>query len=204
MKAVAVLAVMVVSLLPLIQADLSESESPAMLLIDYGNGDYEWHEITGSGTYFDVLSSSSGGASVSGSALTINGYSRTESSGHSTVVADWCIFGWNGSYWEYAGSDAAAIYPGGDVAFGLFPEGIIPVETPYEPHSWTEYGGSSRHGGYRIRMGPTAPPCPRNGIGPMAPGSWTPRYWRPADTSITPREETQGPPTIRRIPGSTA
>ena len=130
------------------------------LLVDYGNGEYEWFPIDESGTYLEILTSCKNNVSYSGGLLTIDGMGPIIVEGNETVNVDWKIYSWNGNKWVYEGTDFSSVC-NGSVAFGLFPyEEMVPAATPKEPTVWTQMGGSSNAGSVSSSYGPGKPALP--------------------------------------------
>jgi len=150
-----VIVVAVMALVPCSSADASQGGDT--LLIDYGNGNYEWFSVSATGSYLDVLRSCKDNVSYDGS-LTIGGMGRITISG--AVTVDWKIYSWNGGRWEYKGNDLSAKYSGTS-ALGLFADpSILPSATPDNPSVWTQFGGSSRADNTSSSHGPSSPALP--------------------------------------------
>ena len=127
------------------------------ILIDYGNGHYEWFSVDVSGTYLDVLRECKDDVSYDGSSLYIDGMGRITIS---PVTVDWKIYSWDGSGWKYTTADPS-LKCGGTSAFGLFSsDSMVPSATPDNPAVWTQLGGSS--GAYSVSSsnGPSNPALP--------------------------------------------
>lgn len=130
------------------------------LLVDYGNGEYEWFPVGASGSYMDVLTSCKDDVSYAGGSLTIGGMGPLTVYGDEAVTVDWKIYSWNGSAWEYAGTDFSVAFSG-PAAFGLFPYAdMVPAATPDEPTVWTQMGGSSGADNVSSSYGPEKPALP--------------------------------------------
>ncbi|MDR3075373.1 MAG: PQQ-binding-like beta-propeller repeat protein [Candidatus Methanoplasma sp.] len=157
--AAAVLAVFIVILVTVPCSVSDASPEGDALLIDYGNGDFEWFRTDTAGSYLDVLMSCRDDVVYDGS-LTIGGIGRITISGNLSVSADWKIYSWNGSGWEYRGSDINSRFEGTS-ALGLFPDpAMLPSATPDDPAVWTQSGGSSGSGNTSPSRGPSAPALP--------------------------------------------
>ncbi|MCL2296099.1 MAG: PQQ-binding-like beta-propeller repeat protein [Methanomassiliicoccaceae archaeon] len=149
-----VIVVAVMALIPCSPADAAQGGDT--LLIDYGNGNYEWFAVESTGSYLDVLRSCKDDVSYDGS-LTIGGMGRIAVSG---AAADWKIYSWNGNKWEYKGSDPMQRYSGTS-AFGLFSDpNMVPSATPDDPAVWTQLGGSSASYSVSPSYGPSKPALP--------------------------------------------
>ncbi|MCL2148080.1 MAG: PQQ-binding-like beta-propeller repeat protein [Methanomassiliicoccaceae archaeon] len=155
-KALPLIAIALVALtvVPIPSADAAQD---GRILIDYGNGCYEWLSADVSGTYIDALKGCKEGVSYDGSSLRIDGMGRTSIS---SVTVDWRIYTWDGGGWRYSTSDPNSKCAGTS-AFGLFPnESMTPSATPDDPAVWTQLGGSS--GSYSVSpsYGPSGPALP--------------------------------------------
>ena len=158
-KAIPLIAAALIALL-IIPSPVSAAAEEGKVLIDYGNGYFEWFSADVSGSYLDVLAECRDDVSYDGSVLKINGMGRTTVSGTSPVTADWKMYSWDGSGWKYETSDPAA-RPGGIIAFGLFPdETMLPSATPDNPAVWTQLGGSSSSYSVSPSYGPPNPVLP--------------------------------------------
>ncbi len=131
----------------------SDGGSDSNLLVDYGNGNYNWYEITSTGSYEDILK-----ASVPESKLP--DLRETSSvSGTTSVKAEWRIFQWD-TEWKDLGTDYSKSYTGGYCAIGFFTNGVSPAATPDEPNPWTQFGGSSSGSGISQSKGLNEPQLP--------------------------------------------
>lgn len=150
---IAVLALVIT--VPFILSD-SDGDGGSSLLIDYGNGDYEWIDVTMDGSCLDVLEVCKG---VSGTPVLIDGIGRTVTSGDTEVVSDWRVFSWSGDGWVYEGDDLSIQFTD-NMALAFYPEGFSPVITPDSPTAWTQLGGSSSSDGVSSSYGPEEPRLP--------------------------------------------
>lgn len=135
----------------------SYAEDGSLLLIDHGNGDYEWFTVSPDGTCGDVLEACKG---FSGYPIEIDGIGRTVTSGVSEVVSDWHIFSWTDGSWVPMGTDPSIPFTGDAMAFAFYPDGFSPVVTPGHPSAWTQLGGSSSSDGVSQSYGPEDPKLP--------------------------------------------
>ncbi len=157
---VSILSVAFVALLILPISVSSADVDSNDLLLDYGNGEYEWFSVDTSGTYLDVLRKCKSSVSYEGSSLNIDGISRTTISGSSTVTTDWKIYTWDGSKWNYSTSDPTSRCTG-TTAFGFFPDNdLVPSASPIHPTVWTQFGGSSSASNTSPSYGPDKPALP--------------------------------------------
>ena len=131
------------SLIPLSAADADDSDA---VLVDFGNGSYQWYQNNGGGTFSAVLQSSIDQA-TSEVILT-----------ESAPDCSWRLYQWDGG-WKDKGTDLnASCY--GSVAFGFYPEGFAPVSTPEYRDSWTVLGGSSSASNTSVSHGQKEPKMP--------------------------------------------
>ena len=150
-----VVALVSVSAIP-VSADSDDS-----VLIDYGNGSYSWFSAT-SGTYADVLRACCDDVTIADSSVSVGDQSPKTMSGEdgTTVSVSWRIYLWDGSQWNCEGVDYSKQYPGGDVAFGYYPEGIVPVANPDSRSVWTMMGGTAEAYGRSDSHGTDNPELP--------------------------------------------
>lgn len=128
------------------------------ILLDYGNGNTEWHDIVSGATYREVLEASVPETitfSVSGDDTVVSevgGFGKAEYGG---VVCEWRLYLWNGTVWEPVPMDVAMPYPGGDVALAFYPDdSIVPSANPDYPTVWSSYRGNSSSDGISNSYGP--------------------------------------------------
>lgn len=124
------------------------------LLLDKGNGSAEWLDITGNGTYEDVIEATITGCSITGSVITIGGKSsdtigngiaagaanildgsgtvNSVSRTSATIDSSWTAFRWDGGTHAWSAiADLTAAYTAGEcLAVGFYPDGICPSVTP--------------------------------------------------------------------------
>lgn len=113
--------------LPALSADPAGEKD--RMLIDYGNGDTEWHDIVPGSTFREALSSSAPSLDV-----------EFSSSGEDTTVASiggvgdadgrcsWRLYLWNEVVWEVQPMDMDMPYSSGCFALGYYPtDSIAPV-----------------------------------------------------------------------------
>lgn len=151
-----VLVVAVLAVVPLALQD-SDADDNSLLLIDYGNGNYEWFRVSGDGTCADALESCKG---VSGQPVVIDGIGRMVTSGSAEVVSDWHVFSWSGGSWTSMGTDLSVDFTGEAMALAFYPDGFTPVVTLDSPSAWTQLGGSSDSDGVSASYGPGEPKLP--------------------------------------------
>jgi len=130
-------------LVPLSQSDADEVKDG--LLLDMGNGVTFWTTPSGSDavsmaeTYAKSLSLD---FQKDGNKIVKIG----EMSEHSvkSQLCSWHLFKWNGTAWAPS-TDTS--YSGGSIAWGFYPDGILPTETPEYKAAWTSFRGSSSSSG---------------------------------------------------------
>jgi ABC-type Fe3+-siderophore transport system permease subunit len=136
------------------------------LLLDEGNGDTYWMDITTSSTYAstieDTLNNAGYTCTISNSVISIEGKTSETigslaSSGGTfivsgttgiTVTSYWIAYIWNEdtSEWETI-TDLSDNYNSEYLAVGFYPVGYTPAETPENPSSWTCIAGDSENSG---------------------------------------------------------
>ena len=169
MKSITVFALVVTTMfmLPLVSTLVSAEEQPKdELLIDYGNGTYEWigmkqqsgttllTAISFALTNYDInfTKTDVSFVSVKNVSNTIVGVQKCE----------WRIFIWDSYMWAYGGTDGTEVYSGGTLAIALSPSStILPVATPFFPETWTSFRGDSSASGVCTSVGP------ENGASPL-------------------------------------
>ena len=169
MRRLAMLALAAVSalLVPSMGLVAAAGETPPdSLLIDYGNGSYEWVAMgrDPGGTLISAISSTLAdhgiGCTEAGGSLVSVGNVRN------TVVGDreceWRIFIWDSFAWVYGGTDGTETYDGGTLAAAFYPSAtILPAATPLYPETWTSFRGDSSASGICPSTGPA------NGASPL-------------------------------------
>lgn len=143
-RALAALAVLLmVCCIPAVSAD---SEDKDWVLIDMGDGVTYWSEA-GSGT--DAIALAEQAASSFGLTVVKDGNKITSIGGmaeHSVKdrLCSWHLFTWSGTEWVVA---TGTSYSGGSIAWGFYPDGIAPVETPEYRTAWIQFRGDSAASG---------------------------------------------------------
>ncbi len=155
----AVILMMIICIVPA-WSDTSDADTTSVyegdFLLDRGNGDTSWFNITSGATYTDTvistltskgiqcsynlgnleienkITTTIGGAAAGGSFI---------SSGTTgiTATSTWKIFRWDDGIKEWAVTSGSDAYSGGPLAVGFYPDGIKPVETPDYKSSWTMF-----------------------------------------------------------------
>ncbi len=114
-------------------------------LIDMGNGITHWTSPTGT----DAVSMAETYAKSLGLEFERkdNGILRIgEMTEHSvgSVLCSWHLYKWSGTVWAPT-TDTS--YSTGSIAWGFYPDGILPTETPEYKAAWTSFRGSSSSSG---------------------------------------------------------
>ncbi len=147
MKGLIPMAMVSVLLLAVIPVPSTDAESSDMVLVDFGNGQYQWYENKGGTTFIGVLENSVNDPDTVGDIKT----SRFSDCG-------WHCYQWEGK-WVDRGTDLNAACSG-TIAFGFYPDGFAPVSTPDHPTSWTTLGGSSSSSNVSVSHGQKEPKMP--------------------------------------------
>ena len=143
-----VLAGLLLALVAMIPLSSTDAEDIAVdrVLIDMGNGETYWSEI---GAPEDAISIASHAASEHG--LTIESDSARitrigDMENHSVAgrACSWRLYGWEDGIWSERTGTA---YSGGSIAWGFYPTGGFPVETPEHMTAWIQYRGDSNSSG---------------------------------------------------------
>ena len=137
-------AVLVLLVFPAASLDADQQDQ---VLVDFGNGSYQWYVNGGGATFGDVLESSVEDSGV-----------ISEIRAGSASDCGWHLFQWDGG-WADKGMDLKSPCSG-TVAFGFYPDGFAPVSTPEYPTSWTTLGGSSSASNVSISYGQKEPKMP--------------------------------------------
>ena len=137
------LVLMLSLLIPTIAIDADDQD---MVMVDHGNGSYQWYQNQGGTTFSAVLDSS-----VEES---VSDVIRSEK----LSDCSWRLYQWDGT-WVDEGTDLNASCSG-TIAFGFYPEGFAPVSTPDHPTSWTTLGGSSSATNVSVSHGQKEPQMP--------------------------------------------
>jgi len=139
--AVALAAVMSLAALS-VQTDAEEGDG---MLIDMGNGVTYWTAASGSDAVAmaeDFAKSKSLDFEKDGSRIVRIGEMEEHSVG--TQVCGWHLYKWSGTAWTAASDTSRG---SGSIAWGFYPEGTIPVETPEYRTAWTQFRGDSANSG---------------------------------------------------------
>jgi len=150
----------------IIAADSAAASSDSeKVLIDMGNGDTYWSNVSSMGTFDDIFraAASSDGLDYSSSSnmiivngvvpITIGAASNGGSfikSGTTGVksTAEWVPFEWDSNSKEWVKiTDISSQYTGGSLALGFYADGQVPSETPDNPSSWTMIRGDAQQNG---------------------------------------------------------
>ncbi len=120
----------------------SESEAEDFMLFDMGDGHTTWVKINSTGSYVEISEGCATSANIefikNGADVTINGIENIALPGRSV---NWTFYNYSESGWQVCDSDGA--YENGSFAWGFYPEGIYPSETPSCRDSWTMYRGAA-------------------------------------------------------------
>lgn len=140
--------------LPALSADPAGEKD--RMLIDYGNGDTEWHDIVPGSTFREALSSSAPSLDVefssSGEDTTVTSIGGV---GDADGRCSWRLYLWNEVVWEVQPMDMDMPYSSGCFALGYYPtDSIAPAANPDFPTVWTSYRGDSRSSGISDSYGP--------------------------------------------------
>jgi len=137
-----VLAVLVSAAVLSAQTDAAEGDG---MLIDMGNGVTYWTAASGT----DAVDMAEQFAKSQGLEFEKDG-SRIvrigEMAEHSvgTQVCGWHLYKWSGTAWTPSTDTSRS---SGSIAWGFYPEGTIPVETPEYRAAWTQFRGDSSNSG---------------------------------------------------------
>jgi outer membrane protein assembly factor BamB len=117
-------------------------QSEDFMLFDMGDGHTVWTEINSTGSYAEVSESCAASANMefmkTGSEATINGIENITLPGR---TVSWTFYSYSDNGWTVCDSDGT--YGGGSFAWGFYPEGLHPSETPSHKDSWTMYRGAA-------------------------------------------------------------
>ncbi len=124
-----------------------DADQQDQVLVDFGNGSYQWYANGGGATFGSVLESSVEDTGVISEIRT-----------GSASDCGWHLFQWEDG-WTDRGTDLNAPCSG-TVAFGYYPDGFAPVSTPEHPTSWTTLSGSSSASNVSVSHGQKEPKMP--------------------------------------------
>ena len=142
---IAILSILLLTMVPMIPVDGAASSDD--VLVDFGNGQYQWYENKGGSTFISVLESSVDDPNI------IKDIKTTK-----TADCGWHCYQWDGS-WVDKGIDLNTPCSG-PIAFGYYPNGFAPVSTPEYPTSWTTLSGSSFSTNVSVSHGQKEPKMP--------------------------------------------
>lgn len=147
MRRLAVLSVMAILLLAVISMSALDADASDRILVDFGNGNYQWFENRGGSTFETVLENS----------VDDQGIIDDIRASHTDDCA-WRCYQWDDG-WIDKGTDLAQSCLG-SIAFGYYPDGFAPVSTPEFPISWTTLSGSSSASNVSVSHGQMEPKVP--------------------------------------------
>jgi len=124
-----------------------DADQQDQVLVDFGNGSYQWYANGGGETFGSVLESSVEDTGVTSEIRT-----------GSASDCGWHLFQWEDG-WADRGTDLNAPCSG-TIAFGYYPDGFAPVSTPEHPTSWTTLSGSSSASNVSVSHGQKEPKMP--------------------------------------------
>ena len=162
MKRIAVLAVIIslTLIVPALSFNTS-AESDDLLLLDLGNGQIYWYEVTTDRTLKEATEAAASDNSLSikfeSNVLVSLGGMGNCTIGSSTV--SWRSCSWNGSSWEYQDQNINEQYTGTH-AWAFYPDDIVPIATPVSKYVWTTNQGSSESTNISNSYGPNDPKLP--------------------------------------------
>ena len=142
---IAILSILLFTMVPMIPVDGAASSDD--VLVDFGNGQYQWYENKGGSTFISVLESSVDDPNI------IKDIKTTK-----TTDCGWHCYQWDGR-WVDKGIDLNTSCSG-PIAFGYYPNGFAPVSTPEYPTSWTTLSGSSFSTNVSVSHGQKEPKMP--------------------------------------------
>ncbi len=140
-----------------IPAETSSGEDADRLLLDWGNGEYAWYDMSSGDTLLSAVSATLDAASVD---YVTDGTCFTEVGGVGertvgTQTCSWRIYIWDTYQWIYGEKKADESYNSGTLALAYYPSSsILPVPTPFFNDSWTSYRGNSSNSGMSASQGP--------------------------------------------------
>ena len=142
---IAILSILLFTMVSMIPVDGAASSDD--VLVDFGNGQYQWYENKGGSTFISVLESSVDDPNI------IKDIKTTK-----TTDCGWHCYQWDGR-WVDKGIDLNTSCSG-PIAFGYYPNGFAPVSTPEYPTSWTTLSGSSFLTNVSVSHGQKEPKMP--------------------------------------------
>lgn len=164
MSAVVLIVIASMIMIPIPEAFASEDDAEDGLLVDYGNGRYDWYALEQGQTVRDALLNTLEANSVEiGFAdeygtigiASVNGIVAQTIGGVGTSTCSWRIYSWNDVTWEFLTDDASDRYTGGSLAIGYYPhDTILPASNPDCRDVWTSFKGDSSSSGVSDSFGP--------------------------------------------------
>ena len=138
------------SIVVITETSVSDASTGGYVLVDMGNGQTEWTDIT-DGNCGQVLERA---LSENDHAFSLNDGIIIDGKGEVTIgntVSSWRYYEWDGSEWKDLTSsfDPSAECTADSIAIGHYPEGILPMETPEYRSSWTMMRGDAESTGYQ-------------------------------------------------------
>ena len=138
------------SIVVITETSVSDASTGGYVLVDMGNGQTEWTDIT-DGNCGQVLERA---LSENDHAFSLNDGIVVDGKGEVTIgdtVSSWRYYEWDGSEWKDLTSsfDPFAECTADSIAIGHYPEGILPMETPEYRSSWTMMRGDGESTGYQ-------------------------------------------------------
>lgn len=152
---------------PIIMAseDIQGADDQSKILIDVGNGDTEWYDVSAGNTYRDVLRNTvtSNGMTYSDSpefiidgvkAITIGsadsgGTLSVEGTTGTTTHTVWTAYLWDETDGWKEIPDLDTAYGSEHLALAFYPSGCLPNETPSFRSSWTMVRGDAEQTGHQ-------------------------------------------------------
>lgn len=151
-------AVVFLMLIPCTAASADPGED-SYLLLDMGNGVTYWKTISGGSDAVSMVEDYAKTLDLEfekdGSTITRIGEMAVHDVG--TQECEWQLYKWSGSAWSPTTTTA---YSSGSIAWGFYPEGLGPNETPEFRTSWIQWRGDSASSGVSDSYGTPEPKTP--------------------------------------------
>ena len=133
------------------EAGVTDDEPTNWILIDFGDGHTIWSEASGT----NAIDMAQAVAQSKGLQFEKDGDRIVrigEMAEHpvSEQLCYWQLFKWSGTEWQKATTTA---YSSGSIAWGFYPDGLFPVETPDYRSSWIQFRGDSQASGVSSSVG---------------------------------------------------
>ena len=148
--------------LMLIPCTATSAEDPGednYLLLDMGNGVTYWKTISGGSDAVTMVEDYAKTLNLEfekdGSTITKIGEMAVHEVG--TQECRWQLYKWSGTAWS---STTTTTYSSGSIAWGFYPEGLGPNETPTYRTSWIQWRGDSASSGVSDSYGTPEPKTP--------------------------------------------